>query len=385
MKITIAVPGKFHYLNYIELLEQKKLLESFICSKKPFFNFKDTSPKHNIPLKEFLLQGHSKFWGIKFSDTLFPLYHEIWCSQALRYLKQPEILQIPLHGAALRLAKKARKQGAVILGEALNTHPRSRNALLESEDIKLFGKARMPQKKLGKRQEDEIELTDFILAPSSFVKESYVNAGYPEERIFVLPYAGNQSRFQRKDSYLQKGSKIRILVVAGVTPRKGHHRLIEAVALSGLEVELEFAGSFDAAYCEILKTRWPQIQFKLLGKLDQSVLATLMSEVDIFCLPTLEEGLAVSICEAMSAGLPIVTTFESGATELIQNGVTGLLYPSTNIHALARQLHELSFSEELRQKLGRAAAIQVKERSNWTQYADRLEEIYKIILTKNVQ
>ena len=383
MKVTIAVPGKFHYLNYIESLEQKNLLESFICSQKPFFNFKNTSPKHNIPLKEFLLQGHSKFLGIKFSDALFPLYHEIWCSQALRHLKRPDILQIPLHGAALRLVKKARAQGVVVLGEALNTHPRSRNALLENEDIKLFGKARMPQKKLGQRQEKEIELTDFILAPSSFVKQSYVNAGYPEERIFVLPYAGNQSKFLPKNSYIQKGSKIRILVVAGVTPRKGHHRLIEAVALSGLDVELEFAGSFDAPYCEILKTRWPLVKFKLLGKLDQAVLAKLMDEVDIFCLPTLEEGLAVSICEAMSAGLPIVTTFESGAAELIQHGETGLLYSSSDIDALAKKLNKLAFSEELRQKIGHAAAVQVKERSNWVQYADRLEEIYKTILTKN--
>jgi len=382
MKVTIAVAGKFHYLNYIESLEQKKILESFICSKKPFLNFKDTSPKHNIPLKEFLLQGHSKILGIKFSDTLFPLYHEIWCTQALRYLKKPDILQIPLHGAALRLAKKAKAQDVVILGEALNTHPRSRNILLENEDIKLFGKARMPQKKLSLRQEKEIEMTDFILAPSSFVKQSYFNAGYPEDRIFILPYAGNPSRFQPKKSYIQKGSKIRILVVAGVTPRKGHHRLIEAVALSGLDVELEFAGSFDVSYCEILKARWPRVKFKLLGKLDQAVLARLMTEVDIFCLPTLEEGLAVSICEAMSAGLPIVTTFESGAAELIKNYETGLLYSSSDIHTLAEQLTKLASSEKLRQKLGYAATEQVKKRSNWIQYADHLEEIYKTILTK---
>jgi len=112
------------------------------------------------------------------------------------------------------------------------------------------------------------------------------------------------------------------------------------------------------------------------------VLARLMTEVDIFCLPTLEEGLAVSICEAMSAGLPIVTTFESGAAELIKNYETGLLYSSSDIHTLAEQLTKLASSEKLRQKLGYAATEQVKKRSNWIQYADHLEEIYKTILTK---
>lgn len=385
MKVSIAVPGKFHYFNYIDILEKRGRLESFVYSHKIQKKKSASSSRwHNVPAKEYLLQIHSKLFGAMLSDMFFPIYHELWASKAIGLIGAPDLLQVPMHGASIRLVKHARELGIAVLGEALNTHPSSRNPVIENEERKLFGKARTPQRNLWKRQLREISLVDHILTPSNWVKRTFVENGFDSQRIHVLPYAGNQSSFKPKKNYQQKHQKLKLLVTAGVTPRKGHHRLLEAVSSADLDIELLFAGSVDHQYADVLRSKWPNITFNLLGKIDHQSLATLFHEVDLFCLPTLEEGLAVSICEAMAAGLPTITTHESGAGEIIECGQTGLLYSSGDIGTLSDHLMYLSKNIDERERIGRNGAEQIKRRSNWINYTNGIEAIYASVLANTI-
>ena len=87
-----------------------------------------------------------------------------------------------------------------------------------------------------------------------------------------------------------------------------------------------------------------------------------LAEADVFCLPSIYEGLPLAILEAMAAGLPVVATAVSGNPEAVEDGVTGLLVPPESATALADALITLLADPERRRAMGEAARARVAER-----------------------
>jgi len=102
-------------------------------------------------------------------------------------------------------------------------------------------------------------------------------------------------------------------------------------------------------------------QFIKQKKLDKRVILTgyrsdvpdLLAIMDIFALTSLEEGLPISIIEAMAAGLPIVGTNVNGIRDLISVGKNGFLVDVGNVRELRNSLYTLISNETMRHKLGR--------------------------------
>lgn len=144
----------------------------------------------------------------------------------------------------------------------------------------------------------------------------------------------------------------------------------------------------DAA--EILKARWgDRVTFRLAGEtdpgnpwsVDETRLAdaaargtvelmgfvqdipALLRETDIYVLPSYyREGTPVSVLEAMSAGLAVVTTNGIGCRETVIDGESGFLVPVRNAQALAQAIEQLIADESLRARFGAAARRRVEER-----------------------
>src|SRR5205085_5288297 len=68
-----------------------------------------------------------------------------------------------------------------------------------------------------------------------------------------------------------------------------------------------------------------------------------------------QDGLPVSVVEAMAAGLPVISTPIAGVPEVVEDGANGLLVPPEDAQALAKALHRLLTSEPLRQRLSHGA------------------------------
>jgi glycosyltransferase involved in cell wall biosynthesis len=92
----------------------------------------------------------------------------------------------------------------------------------------------------------------------------------------------------------------------------------------------------------------------------QHVRAQLM-RADSFCLPSFNEGLPVSIMEAMAVGVPVVTTWVAGIPELAVSGVTALTVPPARVDSLAAALRRLAEDESLRMSLAVSARRKVEE------------------------
>ncbi len=137
-----------------------------------------------------------------------------------------------------------------------------------------------------------------------------------------------------------------------------------------------------AAY-QALRPRWPALRLLLIGELEvtrplpRETQSALAGDPQIFCtgavpdpapyyrlmtvyaLPTHREGFPNSVLEAQAAGLPVVTTRATGALDSIVDGVTGLLVPPQDSHALAQALARLLDDPGLAGRMGEAGRQRV--------------------------
>ena len=103
---------------------------------------------------------------------------------------------------------------------------------------------------------------------------------------------------------------------------------------------------------------------------------------DALVLPTPYDAFGMVITEAMACGLPVITTPLAGAAELMTPGVEGLLVDSpADVKALATAMRALTTSQELRERMGTAAAALMTQHT-WDRVAARTLEVYRQHLTR---
>lgn len=172
-----------------------------------------------------------------------------------------------------------------------------------------------------------------------------------------------------------------VACVAQVIPRKGIHYLVEAWAKLGLppnKARLRIIGRISHEMRDLPRRSGPGVEF--LGAIGRQKVAEILQQASVFVLPTLEEGFAYVILEAMASGCAIITTTEAGADDVITAGENGLLVPPYNSKALRDALRSLYDNPEIRERLGDAAFRTAKHEYNWETYAKRLSALYQFIL-----
>lgn len=158
-----------------------------------------------------------------------------------------------------------------------------------------------------------------------------------------------------------------ILCVARFVPLKRQTDLVDAAAVlahAGLTFRLVFVGDGpglpDAMeHAETLGLEEPVVTFH--GQASHDQVTTLAASSDIFCLPSLWEGMAGAVMEAMAAGLPVVGTRVNGIADLVQDGTTGLLVPPRDPQRLADALAGLLTDPDRRAKWGAAGRARIRD------------------------
>ncbi len=118
----------------------------------------------------------------------------------------------------------------------------------------------------------------------------------------------------------------------------------------------------------------------------QDEVAELLRDSHILLAPSVtaadgdQEGIPVALMEAMSLGMPVVSTYHSGIPELIQDGVSGFLVPEREVDALADRLQYLLEHPQRWPELGRAGRRAVEEHFNIDKLNDRLADIYQQLI-----
>jgi glycosyltransferase involved in cell wall biosynthesis len=216
----------------------------------------------------------------------------------------------------------------------------------------------------------EMTLADFVFAPSRFVKSDLQANGIDDDRIVLLPYGTDVdgSTMPTRDNAPRS---LRILYVGQVGYRKGLQYLADAVkSPQGRRHSLIIAGPI-VNHSRIVK-EW-SLEIHYVGKLNRSQLVTEYRKADVFVLPSLAEGMALVVLEAMAFGLPVIVTPECGYEGIVRDGVEGFVVPSRNATEIAQRLEMLSENGNLRARMGLAARRRAEEFS-WSRFEHQLIE-----------
>ena len=104
-----------------------------------------------------------------------------------------------------------------------------------------------------------------------------------------------------------------------------------------------------------------------------------MAAGDVFCLPSLSEGLPTVVCEAMACARAVVATAVDGTPEIVDDGATGLLVPPRDASALAAAVDRLLGDEALRRRFDFVKVTAATEIYTWEANARAHVGLYEAI------
>jgi glycosyltransferase involved in cell wall biosynthesis len=176
-----------------------------------------------------------------------------------------------------------------------------------------------------------------------------------------------------------------IVTVGRLSPVKGHSNLLLATRdlierWSDVQVLIVGKGRLEGALKQQVVDLGLSKNVIFTGHLEN--VSALWNHVDAFVLPSLSEGMPLSLLEAMAAGVPPVATRVGGVPEVIEDGKTGILVPPEDRHALAKGIATLLEDRPLAKKMGESAREVVTRRFSLTAMVQAYREIYASLLRK---
>ncbi|MDJ0596562.1 MAG: glycosyltransferase family 4 protein [Pleurocapsa sp. MO_226.B13] len=214
------------------------------------------------------------------------------------------------------------------------------------------------------RDRQQWEMSDLILSASQFVTEEIINLGGDPQRIASVPYGIDRTWFDHQPQPIPG----RILFVGSVGLRKGNHYLAAATRiLQGrlTNFQVRVVGPYNPEVINRPEFQGPDY----IGQVPRSEVIKEFLSADIFVLPTLSESFGLVHLEAMSCGLPVITTPNCGS--VVRDGIDGFIVPIRDAEALAERIERLLSDRSLRQQMSRNARQRAEE-FTWEKYGDRI-------------
>jgi len=231
-----------------------------------------------------------------------------------------------------------------------------------------------------------------VIAISESVKEHLINDFRLEEKYITVVHNGiDVERFMSQSHKVTKSQVKEKLglktgpvvgIIARLSDVKGHSYLIEAMKLVLEKIpqaQLLIVGS--GKMLDGLSRLTADLEIGESVKFIPSVSDTseVLPVMDVFVMPSLNEGLGLGLMEAMSCGIAVVGSYVGGIKALIQDGHTGLLVRPKEVKELAEAIILLLRDEEKRRSLGKNAQIFISSNFSIPKMADETAWVYEVV------
>ena len=226
------------------------------------------------------------------------------------------------------------------------------------------------------RKDEELARADDIIVASKFTKETLAQCNMTNKNTHIIPYC-TPAMITTNEPTIGKDS-LRILYVGSLTQRKGISYAIDAVDQLGEAVTLTIIGKKNTCECKKLNNALER--FSWYESLPHNRILEQMRLHDVLLFPTLFDGFGLVITEALSQGLPIITTKNSGGPECIRNGIEGYIVPIRDVNAISMCLEGLSKDRDKLKQM-KLNCIKRARSLNYDRFSKNLITVIKDIIS----
>lgn len=227
------------------------------------------------------------------------------------------------------------------------------------------------------RRRCEWQAADLIIVNSNFTRNSF--AGYEDpaqpskglDKVCVVPLGAPEPDPAGVDGGSRGSGPVRFLWAGTFSIGKGAHYLIEAWKKVGLNSRLARLDVYGAVTLPSAVLSQAPSEFQFHGSIPRDELYTVYRQADILVFPTLYDGFGMVVTEAFSRGLPVLTSCNAGAADLIREGINGLIVPPADADALAASLQWCLDHQPILRAM-RPEALATAARWQWSDYRTAL-------------
>ena len=288
--------------------------------------------------------------------------------------------------ACLRTFTAARRTGLISFRELPNAHTAATFAAARQADLDT-GVTLPTQNSHASSiarlalEEREFAAADYLLAPSRFVLDSFVDRGFDPAVVVRHAYGHDPARFT-PPAPADRPRPFTAVFVGRGEPAKGLHFALDAWLRSSASRDGRFLilGRLLPAYERALADRLADPSVEVLGFVDD--VASVLAGCDVLIFPTYTEGSALVTFEAMAMGVVPLVSDAAGAP--IADGIDGFRHAVGDVDALVRQLDLLTGTRGTLAAM-RAAAVAASGRQTWDDGGRRLLEAYRTALASRAR
>jgi len=285
-------------------------------------------------------------------------------------------------GLSLACLRAAKRMHALTIIENPSRHPREWQRIV-LEECERFGvppsecRAVLPSA-LIRRMEAEFDRCDFIVVPSAVARSSFGHPKYSGKAQVI--HAGIDHLFFAPPDAPRSEDTFRVCYTGRVELAKGVVYLLQAwKQLALTNAELIMIGEVAPEMSSLLRQyAIPNVTFT--GFLPADSVRDWYRRSNVFAFPSVNEGLARVLLEAMATGIPVVATAASGAEDCVTPGEDGTIVPARDAQALALALLWHFENRDASREMGKAARATIEARFTVAHYEERMIGFYRSLL-----
>ncbi len=385
MVISLIAPSRFHHIDLAKQLAQRGVLGHLFTGYPAHLLADDRLPADKIksfPYFRALQALNAKYIRGDETPLLRKLKYLSACTlpmYASWQLNEADVL-IAIAASGLEAGRVIRQDGRLWVCDRPCTHILTQNELLV-EEHKIWGQTDSPiDPKIIDRELQEYEECDYVFVPSEFSKQTFLERGASPDKIVKVPYGVSLEEFYPLPK--EPTDKLRVLFVGAVTLRKGFLYLLQAVnQIKGDNVELIAIGSMGPSMRKLVK-KVGDSRATFLGPQKRAAIQFWMSQADVLVLPSVEDGFGLVLAEAMACGCPVITTTNSAAFDIVDQGVQGIVVPPRDVTALKDAIESIVCDPDRRQEMSEASLKKVEGLMGWHSYGDTVVEAVCDIMSR---
>lgn len=379
LKIDIVAPGRFYCFDLAAALiaqgHDVRLLTNYPAS---------VCERWGVPaahVRSLLPHGIASRVAGRLSSLVAPSRIEprlmkwfgAWAARTVR--PDADIVHV-MSGAAEEILRLPRSAPGCPLRQVVrgSTHIRAQFGLLADEERRLGVPVEKPSPWMIAREEREYALADEIVVLSSFARRTFVEQGIDASRLAVMPlglrtdiFTPGPGGLEERCRRILEGRPLNVLNVGTVSARKGVRDLVEIA--SSLRERMRFVAVADVTSDARAALAGANGALEIVGRVPEHDLIAKYRSADVFLFPTIEDGFAAVLGQALAAGLPVLATTNCSATDIVRDGVNGWVLPIRSPHSFVERLDWCDRNRDQLARIVRGLAARPAPRT-WSDMAD---------------